>query len=102
MAASNYPADSRADGASEPGAVDNRLSLDPSDKRFAFAADWEDGARYTVTLVVDQISPGEFEVVSGSGEAQEGAPAEEAEGEEEAAPTTVRKSVKKMMDEEMA
>ena len=48
--------------------MDNRLSLDPNDERFAFASEWRDGAEYSVELRVRQISPGEFEVVSGEGE----------------------------------
>ena len=50
----------------EPGAQDNRLSLDPNDPKFAFAADWEDGKEYNVNLKVRQISPGEFETIEGT------------------------------------
>jgi hypothetical protein len=50
----------------EPGAYDNRLSLDPNDDRWPFVLDWEDGEEYTVTLRIRQISPGEFEVLSAS------------------------------------
>lgn len=56
----------------EPGAQDNRLSLDPNDPTFEFAANWEDGKEYNVNLRVRQISPGEFEPISG----EEGEPAE--------------------------
>ena len=57
-------ANSIAGGAgAEPGAVDNRLSLDPSDKRFkAVIGDWTDGEEYDITVHVRQISPGEYEV----------------------------------------
>lgn len=51
----------------EPGAVENRLSLNPSE--FPEIADWEDGQRYEITIggkkrMMTQISPGEFEVES--------------------------------------
>lgn len=61
----------------EPGAQDNRLSLDPNDPKFAFAADWQDGQEYNVNLKVRQISPGELEVIEGTeGEPVEGADTE--------------------------
>jgi hypothetical protein len=60
----------------EPGAIDNRLSLDPSDDRWkGYVDEWKDGKSYTVTMKVSQISPGEFEVE----EITEAAPADEAE-----------------------
>jgi len=46
----------------EAGASDNRLSLNPS--QFPITEDWQDGQTYTVTLKVEQVSPGEFEVLS--------------------------------------
>lgn len=56
---------SSADAGIEPGTVDNRLSLDPSDTRWAKSVDsWEDGEEYELTLSVKQISPGEYEVMS--------------------------------------
>jgi hypothetical protein len=48
--------------ADEAGAQDDRLSLTPS--KFPIVADWEDGQTYTITLKVEQISPGEFQVLS--------------------------------------
>jgi hypothetical protein len=91
----------------DPGAVDNRLSLDPNDRRWKkMLAKWEDGGRYHVTiggisLEMDQLSPGEFEIVGGEAE-------EEVEGDdEEAAPAKpksyggkMNKAVRGMMDEE--
>jgi len=47
----------------EPGAYDNRLSLDPHDERWPFVLQWEDGEEYTLSIRVRQISPGEFEVL---------------------------------------
>jgi hypothetical protein len=56
---------SSTDAGIEPGTVDNRLSLDPSDERWSKAVDsWEDGEEYELTLSVKQISPGEYEVIS--------------------------------------
>lgn len=66
----------------EPGASDNRLSLDPNDPTFDFTKDWEDGEIHVLTNVrVTQISPGEFEVMGAEAgeEDAEGAP-EEAKG----------------------
>lgn len=55
----------------DPGAVDNRLSLDPGDPRWAKQIkDWEDGTDYTLKVKLRQISPGEFEVV-GLGEVED-------------------------------
>jgi hypothetical protein len=42
----------------EPGADDNRLSLDPS--KFEAINDWEDGETYTFTVTARQVAPGEF------------------------------------------
>lgn len=53
-------------GTEDPGAVDNRLSLDPSDERWSDALEnWEDGEEYELTNVrIRQIGAGEFEIVS--------------------------------------
>lgn len=49
----------------DPGAVDNRLTLDPGDKRWSgLLKKWEDGEDYSITVKARQISPGEFEVMS--------------------------------------
>lgn len=45
----------------EPGATDNRLSLNPS--QFEGMADWQDGETYEMTVRVRQVSQGEFEVL---------------------------------------
>lgn len=50
----------------DPGAIDNRLSLNPDD--FPVIQDWVDGETYTLSelgseVEIRQISPGEFEVV---------------------------------------
>jgi hypothetical protein len=48
----------------EPGAVDNRLSLDPNNPSWSDAiANWEDGKEYSVEVRLRQMSPGEFEVL---------------------------------------
>lgn len=70
----------------EAGAVDNRLSLVPSD--FPVIEDWQDGEEYDLSDLgsdtkLRQISPGEFEVVPGAATRQQAA-------KEEAAP--VKKS----------
>lgn len=101
----DYPADSRSGSGTEPGAVDNRLSLDPNDKRWAkILAAWEDGETYKVTLEINQMSPGEFEVNSVEEEGGEAEPDEGSDTEEtsDTGGAKVNKSVKKMMDEEMA
>lgn len=50
--------------AEEPGALDNRLSLDPNDDRWSSTvSEWKDDGEYTVTLNVRQVSAGEYEVV---------------------------------------
>ncbi len=79
------PANEGAVTPEEPGAVDNRLSITPSD--FPAVAEWEDGQEYDISelgegVKLRQISPGEFEVMPGSeaenaGEAA--APGEEAD-----------------------
>lgn len=57
----------------EPGATDNRLSLNPS--QFEGMEDWQDGETYNLKDVrIKQISQGEFEVISATV-----APKEEAE-----------------------
>ncbi len=69
----------------EPGAVDNRLSITPSD--FPAVADWEDGQSYDISelgegVQLRQISPGEFEVMPGSdaeNAGEDAAPGEEAD-----------------------
>lgn len=68
----------------EPGEVDNRLSLVPSD--FPAIADWQDGEEYDLDelgegVKLRQISPGEFEVMPGTAPAAE---AEQAEAGAEA------------------
>ena len=75
--------------AEEAGAEDNLLHLDPNDPTFEFASEWKDDQEYNVNLKVRQISPGEFEVISGEeGDAVEGETKDEgaAETGEEAAP----------------
>lgn len=53
---------------SEPGALDNRLSLDPNDPRWGEKiSEWENGQEYTIQIRVRQVSPGEFEVVGMKG-----------------------------------
>jgi hypothetical protein len=63
-----------ASAGTEAGAVSNRLSLDPSE--FPDTQNWEDGKEYTLTVKVNQISPGEFEVIEATADES---PAEEAE-----------------------
>lgn len=47
----------------DPGEIENRLSLNPSDPDFKdFVGNWQDGEEYTMTVTVRQVSPGEFEV----------------------------------------
>ncbi len=70
----------------DAGGVENRLSLNPNDERWAEAlASWEDGEEYELTVRVKQVSPGEFEVIDASPEEATEAPPEaeeEMEGEE--------------------
>ncbi len=46
----------------EAGAMEERLSLTPS--KYPMLEKWQDGSTYTITLKVEQVSPGEFEVIS--------------------------------------
>lgn len=66
------------DPAEDAGEVENRLSLNVGE--FPMIGKWEDGKEYPLTALkgakLRQISPGEFEVVSGV-EAPEEAPAAE-------------------------
>lgn len=72
----------------DPGAVDNRLSLDPGDPRWAKTiAAWADGEDYSVTIGLRQISPGEFEITSFGGRKVAAEPTEE----EAPAPPTARR-----------
>lgn len=73
------PANEGAVEPEEPGAVDNRMSLVPSD--FPAIEEWEDGEEYELSelgegVKLRQISPGEFEVIPPAGVA--GAEEEEA------------------------
>lgn len=70
----------------EPGAVDNRLSLVPSD--FPVIEDWADGEEYDLSDLgsdtkLRQISPGEFEVIPGAATRKQAV-------DEEASPTPKR------------
>jgi len=89
-----------ADGV-DPGAVDNRLSLDPGNAQWSEQiSDWVDGNTYTITAKVVQISPGEFEVTSIEAEDSE----EETESEDESEPMMAgkpNKAVRGMMSESM-
>ncbi len=72
----------KADLNTEAGAVENRLSLDPS--AFPFTQDWEDGKSYPATIdgnavTLTQISPGEFEVSEGESKAEDTGEVEETE-----------------------
>lgn len=76
----------------EPGAVGNRLSLDPNDDRWSSTVgEWADGETYNLNMKVRQISPGEFEVVSAKPTESEPADEPPAEEEEEAPPVTPRR-----------
>jgi len=75
-----YQTGNASEAIDEPGAVENRLSLDPTNDAWADTiGNWDDGEEYTVEVKVRQISPGEFEVL-------EATPKEEAEEEEQPAP----------------
>lgn len=69
----------------EAGAQDNRLSLSPSDPKWSdFVGSWKDGQKYSLTVDVRQISPGEFEVIDaketeGTAEADDNAAEDTAE-----------------------
>lgn len=66
----------------DPGEIENRLSLNPSDPdNRDFLGSWEDGEEYTMIVKLRQISPGEFEVTKAT---PQDAPAEES-GEQPAA-----------------
>jgi hypothetical protein len=55
----------------EPGSVENRLSLDPNNDSWKdTVGEWEDGKTYSLTVKVTQISPGEFEVLEATPEAE--------------------------------
>jgi len=76
--------DPRVSDGTDPGAEDNRLSLDPNNPDWKEAiADWEDGQEYELSVKVRQISPGEFEVIEVTPESEssdeEAAPEEESE-----------------------
>lgn len=45
----------------EAGAAEDRLSLTPS--KYPFTESWKDGQTYTITVEVQQISPGEFQIM---------------------------------------
>lgn len=81
-------------GTTDPGELDNRLSLDPSDPLWKeFVGSWQDGQEYTMVVKARQISPGEFEVtgVTPSDSATE-EEAEPAPGNEEAEPEVPEES----------
>lgn len=50
----------------EPGAVDNLLTIDPSDDRWKETIEkWEDGATYPIKGgSIRQIAPGKFEILA--------------------------------------
>lgn len=87
----------------EAGAAEERLSLTPS--KYPFVEDWEDGQTYTITLKVQQISPGEFQVMSattpGDGTPEEPGtetqPEAEPNNEETPPPGPVNPAVRGMM-----
>lgn len=93
-----------ADGP-DPGSVDNRLSLDPSNPDWKeMIAKWKDGQEYKLELTVNQISPGEYEVTGVSaGSASENGEGEGSENEAEAETMPkkgrVNSSVMRMADE---
>lgn len=88
----------------DPGSVDNRLTLDPGDKRwYAVLKKWEDGEDYSITVKARQLSPGEFEVLSVKAKAaptsdEPAEPAEE-EDDDEPAPAPKRGRVNKAVRE---
>lgn len=86
MAIRNVPAGETVVDQAEPGAVDNRLSLVPS--QFPMTEDWIDGETYDLSELgsdtqIRQISPGEFELIPGASTRQ-------AAVDEEAAPAPTR------------
>lgn len=102
--------ESRIGNPQDPGAVDNRLSLDPNDPNWKnILADWEDGGEYKVRITITQISPGEFEVtgLTAKPASREMEDEDEGEDEEENYPEPreqpkVRKAVREMMIREGA
>lgn len=98
MAIRNAPASETVVDQAEPGAVDNRLSLVPSD--FPMTETWEDGMEYDLSELgpdtkIRQISPGEYEVIPG-------ASARQAAVDEEAAPATTGRRYSNRAVEDMA
>ena len=65
----------------DPGAIENRLTVNPED--FPNILDWQDGRTYKITELgakqIRQISPGEFEVIAPMPEPEEPMPEEEEE-----------------------
>ncbi len=51
-------------GTRDAGAIENRLSLDPSDSRWPDLAGWNDGDTYSGMITLEQVSPGEFQVTA--------------------------------------
>jgi hypothetical protein len=89
MATTLSPDPRVADG-TDPGAEDNRLSLDPNNPDWKDAiADWEDGEEYTLTVKARQISPGEFAVIEVTPETESSD--EESDTEEEAEPMPMKR-----------
>lgn len=101
-------AEQQADGSvtDEPRAGDNVLELNVTDPPFAFAADWTDGETYTLkNVVVQQVSPGQFTVVSaeeGEGGAEDAGENEgdESMGSMETRPTYKNPAVRRLMGKE--
>ncbi len=97
---SGLPANEGVVEPEEPGAVDNRLSLIPSD--FPAIQKWEDGEEYDPSelgegVKLRQISAGEFEVIPGPP-----VPGAAAEEEAEAAPAPKRAGYSNRAVEELA
>lgn len=80
----------------DPGAVDNRLTIDPNGNWGAKVTAWEDGEEYDVKLRIRQLAPGEFEVISLTSYGDTEAPEPETEdaAEEEALKTPEAKMSK--------
>jgi len=75
--------ESRSADGTDPGAVDNRLSLDPSHPDWKDEIeDWEDGEEYDLKVKVRQLSPGEFEVLEVKPQGDEESSDEEGEDED--------------------
>lgn len=69
----------------DPGAIENRLTVNPED--FPVIAEWVDGETYRLTelgkgVMIRQVSPGEFEIVPPAGAAAAAAAEEPLAGEE--------------------